>query len=365
MASILIISPEPWDALFVSKHHYAIELARRGHRVLFYGPPDPSGPTYIENVQWQEVSLGIVHSPQLAKGLRFLPSILRWQIEAKWLKALESLEGKQIDVVWLFENSRFYDMRFAGDRLKIYHQVDLNQDFQPETAARTCNLAVAISRPIEDRLRPVARKLIRVTHGYADRSQSFLIEGLLSERFSDASIHALMTGNFNLRYLDIPLLTELVKRNPAARFHFIGTYTQDIGLHHALASEKNAIFWGKMPAEALPSIFERTDILLLAYLSDEYLQQLANPHKLMEYLASGKVVLATRTLEYEERPGLIQIAQNRVDFLDKFQRITNDISVWNTVERMDHRRAFAAGNTYAHQVDRIVAALGEQGSLIA
>ena len=33
--SILIVSPEPWAHLFVSKHHYAVHLAQRGNKVFF------------------------------------------------------------------------------------------------------------------------------------------------------------------------------------------------------------------------------------------------------------------------------------------------------------------------------------------
>ena len=39
---ILIISPQPWYQLFVSKHHYAIELAKYGNTVYFLNPPDAS-----------------------------------------------------------------------------------------------------------------------------------------------------------------------------------------------------------------------------------------------------------------------------------------------------------------------------------
>ena len=36
---ILIISPEPWDHIPVSKHHYARKLAKLGNRVYFLNPP--------------------------------------------------------------------------------------------------------------------------------------------------------------------------------------------------------------------------------------------------------------------------------------------------------------------------------------
>ncbi len=37
---ILIISPQAWGKMFLSKHHYAIELAKLGNEVYFLNPPD-------------------------------------------------------------------------------------------------------------------------------------------------------------------------------------------------------------------------------------------------------------------------------------------------------------------------------------
>ena len=37
--TILLISPQSWGTMFLSKHHYAIELARRGNTVYFLNPP--------------------------------------------------------------------------------------------------------------------------------------------------------------------------------------------------------------------------------------------------------------------------------------------------------------------------------------
>ena len=71
----------------------------------------------------------------IVKGLRFYPKKIRNFTEKKWLEKLEDKIGQRFTTVWLFENSRFYDMSFAERRLKIYHQVDLNQNFHVREAA--------------------------------------------------------------------------------------------------------------------------------------------------------------------------------------------------------------------------------------
>src|SRR5574338_922061 len=103
---ILLISPEPWSHIFISKHHYAIELASRGHKVYFLNPPDPTHyrQVYITNSGIE--GLDIVNYPGQLKGIRFLPAYLRRRLNRDFLKQVESLAGKRIDIIWNFENSQ-------------------------------------------------------------------------------------------------------------------------------------------------------------------------------------------------------------------------------------------------------------------
>ena len=366
MSTILIISPEPWSGHSVSKHHYASELAKRGHTVIFHGPPDTRHDGLrLEVVKGVPGDLRVLHSPQVAPGLRFLPATLRRALEARWLRKVEAIASATIDMVWNFENSRFFDLRFAGDRLKIYHQVDLNQDFHPKIAAETADLSIAISDPIERRLKSSARSLIRITHGCPNVSNKQLAPASIEERFSKEDFNAVLTGNFDIQYLDVLLLKRLVEMHPNVCFHFVGKFTHNIGLHAAVGASSNAIFWGHQPSEYLSSFLDRADVLLVTYLADDHLDQLANPHKIMEYLTSGRCVLATRTLEYEESSGLVEIAQDRDDFLHRFSEIVATPSFWNTPEMIAKRRAYASDNTYSKQLDRIAEALGPKGYLIS
>jgi hypothetical protein len=286
---------------------------------------------------------------------------LRRALEARWLGRVQKLVDQHIDVVWNFENSRFYEMRFAGARLKIYQQVDLNQDFHAAKAAATADLSIAVSGPIERRLVATAKKLIRVTHGYAEHPMSGDMPDGFEAGFKRPSVNAVLVGNLDIAYLDISLLAQLVAAHPEVRFHFVGKYSVGSGLHGEIGSAPNTVFWGRQPSSALPAFLSCADILLVAYLAEGHLEQLANPHKMMEYLASGRVVLATRTLEYEERLGLIEIARSRQEFLARFRVIVSQIDKWNSAEKMRVRQEFALANSYSRQMDRIVDALGERG----
>tara|TARA_R100000900_G_scaffold13099_1_gene11212 strand:- start:258 stop:1094 length:837 start_codon:yes stop_codon:yes gene_type:complete len=278
---------------------------------------------------------------------------------------VEKVLGQPIDVVWNFENSRFFDMGFAGDRLKIYQQVDLNQNFHPETAAASADLSIAISEPIERRLAPFASHLIRITHGYASQHEAQSNSKRIETGFARASVNVVLIGNLDIAYLDVSLLTQLVTDYPYISFHFVGAYTPYQGLHGATGTATNTHFWGRQPASRLPEFLVRADILLVAYLANEHLEQLANPHKIMEYLAAGRCILATRTLEYEGRPDLIETARNREDYMQRFAEIVGNLATYNCAERVIHRKEFSRKNTYSRQVDRIVQSLGSYGNLLS
>jgi glycosyltransferase involved in cell wall biosynthesis len=365
MSTILLVSPEPWDGHFVSKHHYALELARRGNNVFFHGPPESSGGIRLEPVPETLGRLWVLHSPKVAAGLRFMPGALRRFLEARWLGLVEKIAGKPIDVVWNFENSRFFDMGFAGERLKIYQQMDLNQTYQPAIAAATADLSIAISAPIEQRLADSAQNLIRITHGHTNQDIAQPAPAGIDQVFGSAAVNAVLIGNLDIAYLDVPLLVQLVTTHPAVRFHFVGAYRAGHGLHVAIGAAPNAVFWGRQSFDLLPCFLNRADVLLVAYLADKHLDQLANPHKIMEYLASGRCILATRTLEYEDQPDLIEIAMDRADYAKRFASIAANPAAWNSAEQVAHRQAFAFENTYPRQLDRIVHALGPHGTLIS
>ena len=171
MRALLLISPESWDSHSVSKHHYAQVLARQGFHVLFVEPPDASLRKMCLATLADEPRIRLVKGPRLAPGLRFFPSFLRCQVERRWLQQVEHLVGMQVEAVWLFENSRFYDLRFAGDRLRIYHQVDLNQVFHPARASRTADVCFCTTDLISEQLKPHNAKTYVVHHGDPWRQQ--------------------------------------------------------------------------------------------------------------------------------------------------------------------------------------------------
>lgn len=352
MKTILIISPEAWTAHTVSKHHYAMTLAARGSTVYFLNPPDNGLRTFhFEDVAGHP-GLRIVSAPQVARGLRFYPPILRRWLEARWLSQFEQAAGHPVDVVWLFENSRFFDLGFAGQRLKIYHQVDLNQVFSPKWAASTADICLCTTDLIRARLLPANSATYKIHHGLAQVDSPASLTSEQAAWFDTQGPHAVYIGNLEMEYLDVDLLARLPQHAPHVRFHFVGGSRNDGALRQKAAAFPNVTWWGRVDSTLIPAILERADVLLVTYQAARYKDQ-ASPHKFMEYLASGKVIVASYTDEYRDKRHLLEMVDAPEEYLATLDRVIADLSEYNSPKRQEARRAFANEHTYEKQLDRI------------
>jgi hypothetical protein len=349
--AVLIVSPEPWDAHHVSKHHYALTLAARGATVFFLDPPDDAQSGYRIRPASESPRVHVVSAPRVAPGLRFHPVIVRRWLEARWLSGLEQAAGCRIGVVWLFENSRFFDLRFAGSRLKIYHQVDLNQDFNPEIAAATADVCLCSSDAIMRRLQRVRPDVHKVHHGTVVVGP---VPATLDLRpFERGGIHATCIGNLDSEYLDVAALGNLARSHPQVTFHFVGCCGEASPLRQECAASSNVVWWGKLPFAQIPTLAARSDVLLVAYRSDAFRDQLASPHKFMEYFLSGKAVVCSYTDEYKDKQHLVAMADAAQPLEATFAQALADLGTLNAPHRMAERRAFAMEHSYENQLARI------------
>ena len=361
MTAVLLISPEPWDGHSVSKHHYAIELARRGHEVLFYGPPSPSGPMVIEPVERDGARLRVVRAGRVAPGLRWFPAFLRRWVEARWLKKLERRAGCRIGTVWLFENSRFFDLRFAGQRLKIYHQVDLNQDFHPAAAAASADICFCTSDFIRESLAPYNPRVFKLHHGAAQPQAPLNLTAAQQQNFDHTGAQVAYIGNLDMAYLDAELLARAMRAFPKVRFHLVGGYSRAGLLWQHAGTLPNAVWWGKVVSGLIPAVLNGADVLLVAYRADLYREQLASPHKFMEYLASGKSIVATYTDEYKDKRHLLEMVDDSGAFVPALERVLASLDQHNSAQRQAERKAFAAEHSYARQYEKLFALLEANG----
>jgi glycosyltransferase involved in cell wall biosynthesis len=355
VSKILIISPEQWHGNFVSKHHYATEVARLGHDVLFYGPPTKSGKILIENVQNNGTNLRVIHAPRVAYALRYMPERVRRFLEEMWLRQIEVMTGGIIDVVWLFENSRFFDMRFAGERLKIYHQVDIIQAFNPGLAAKTSDVTIALNNSICQMLKTFTpdKSIHIVSHGLSlPQTKTNSID---TEIFTKGIIHAAYIGNLGMKYIDVDAFTETVSRHKDdVRFHLFGKYDESMSLRKELKDKINVVWWGWQQPEMIQEYLKYVDINMLVYKSKENVKQLANSHKILEYLYSGKVTVSSYVDDYKDIHGLLEMINLYDSYAERFDNVVAKLNYYNSEKMMARRKEYALRHTYKKKLEMII-----------
>jgi hypothetical protein len=350
---ILIVSPEPWDHIFVSKHHYAIHLGKRGNLVYFLGPPTTR--FALEKTDFENVFT--VAYPGFPKGLRYYLSFLQRYFIRKRFDQIQKLCKIEFDIIWSFDNSVFFDFSsLPNDVLKISHIVDLNQDFQTEKAAKTADYCFCTTELIKERLIKYNPKVFKINHGFNNQVVDNTPVGLPGT----SRIKALYGGNLAMPFIDWILLYRVVVENPGVDFIFIGPNAelfnqdgeQDLA-KKSIQSCNNAYFVGRLKSEELIRYQASADILLVAYQQKYHLDQ-ANPHKMMEYFGAGKVIVSTYTKEFEAYvEDFIHMSIRNSEFPQLFKKVFEQLNTWNSVEKQNQRRLMALDNTYEKQIERI------------
>jgi hypothetical protein len=350
--NILLISPEPWDHIFVSKHHYAIHLAKRGNKVFFLNPHGGKlrlAPTNIENVS-------VVHYPGFMKGLRFLPPAIQRVFMRMVLRKLEALADIEFNVIWSFDNSVWYDFTiFSGDIITISHIVDPSQNFRIAVSAKTASVCLCNTELLKSRLGQYNKRVFKINHGYNEvhQKRQASLPGV-------NAVKAIYSGNLDIPYLDWEVMYRLVKENSDVDFIFLGPGYERPGRSDSailfkplLASFANVYLIGKVASDLIPGYLESADILLICYQEQYHDDQASNPHKLMEYLGSGRVVVATFTKEFQLHRDIMVMANQNSELPVLFKEVINDLGSYNLRELSDKRIAVAKENTYDKQIDRI------------
>jgi len=353
--NILLISPEPWDHIFVSKHHYAIHLARRGNKVFFLNPPGESEGVRLSGYE----NVVSVHYAGFPKGLRFYPGPVQRRVMRDRFLRLQGLCDTRFDIVWSFDNSVFFDFTaFPEDVFTISHIVDLNQNFQLEKAAATARICFATTEQILANLLPANSRSFKINHGFSSHTP----DAALSLP-GKAEAKVLYAGNLAMPYIDWSVLHAAVTENSEVDFVFVGPDNPDQTSKNRMKQEvfdaSNVHCVGRVPSERLQEYYRAADVLIISY-QERYHSDQANPHKMMEYLGSGKVVVATFTGEYEalNASELIVMSGSNHEFPTKLKQVLANLHHWNADSKQELRKQFAQANTYDAQLNRIETLIG-------
>ena len=367
--TILIVSPNQWGAIRVSKHHYAVELAARGNRVFFLNPPDAKARSRLAIEPTEVVGLSVVtYRPFVSYSLRFRSRALFDIIASAHVRWILKSLGSRINVVWCFDLNLYRDLRWFGARVRIFHPVDQVVEEHQRGIASSATLVLSVSEEILKNVRNAGVRSQLVGHGlgaaFAARAN---IKRNDVEKEPTGHLRVGYVGNLFIPYLDRLTIRELVLSHPKIEFHFWGPSSakeSNVGGSDSdefnsfvdfLRSRSNVILHGKQPPDTIAEQLYRMNVLLICYATANDPNRGCNSHKILEYLSTGRVIVSSHVPDYADRPELISMVPtvDNTGLPALFAETMRDLEMLNSHVRSQTRIRFALENTYAKQIDRV------------
>ncbi len=365
--TILIISPQSWGKMFVSKHHYAVELAKRGNTVYFLNPPDEKlqESIVIKNEVEGLPLFCIYHKINFPYFLKFHMIGLFHRLMKQQVKKILKKIGRPLDIIWSFDLENLYPFRLFPDKaLRIFHPVDEPRTSNAILAAEGADVIFSVTHEILEKYHNNKASKWFINHGIS--GDFFNLE--LSGQNANEKIHIGVAGNLLRPDIDHKIFLQIIDENVDVIFECWGSYSfNDANLAgednsevqrfiKALQQKPNVTLHGAVGTRALVQGFTKMDGFLICY--DVLLDQSkgTNYHKINEFLATGKVVISNNVSTYERYPGLIEMVKERNNnerLPILFKEIIQNISTFNSRASMERRINFAHNNSYSKHLNEI------------
>ena len=364
---ILLISPQSWGKMFISKHHYAVELAKCGNRVYFLNPPDQTltERIIIKAIEQHPGLFIIEHKLWFPYIIKFHAIQLFHLLMYAQVKAILRKIATPVEIVWSFDLGNLYPFRFfSATARKIFHPVDEPLTKDAIDAAKGADLIISVTREILQKyaLYKVPKHLIN--HGV---SEDFLKQYPVS-KFDNDVIHVGFSGNLMRPDIDRNVLLTIIEYHPAIIFECWGSYKEKDGniggaadkptnaFINSLVAAPNVILHGAVFTAELAAGLQQMDAFLICYDIKKDQSKGTNYHKIMEYLATGKVIISNNVTAYADRADLILMPEERDNnnkLPELFSKTIRNIAAYNSNANQHTRKQFACKNRYTCQIAAI------------
>lgn len=371
--TILLISPEQWGTMFISKHHYAIELAKLGNSVYFISSPKNSWHIKKPKI---EIEKSEIENLFIIQYSLFFPYNIKFHFFPLYkilmrlhIQLLKRKVKKPFDIIWSFDFGNSFPLSFFKNSLKIFHPVDdPKSSVWAIQAAESANIILSVTNEILEKYKFLNVPSYFINHGI---SSNFLkLNGL--DHPANNPIKVGYSGNLLRKDIDYIILCRIIKANPDIRFHFWGSYLSshsnfggsDIQKINDFINElrnlQNVILHGPIPSESLAVELIQCDAFIICYDIKRDPSNGTNYHKAMEYLSTGKVLISNNITTYKGIPGLIEMVdsrENNAELPELFKKIINNIAFYNSTEFQKKRIEYARNNSYSNNILKIDEAL--------
>lgn len=347
--SVLILSPQSWSHLKISKHHYAIAYAASGARAVFFEPPSFG---FFPRLVSTHTNEGV----EILKIKWPVPDFLRVKTPSTYRFCFyfflhffgKRLKGFDLAIDFGCY-SIFNNLKIFKARKTIFFPVDDFPDLP--ISCRGANLVLTVSTVIQSKLSKFNCKFIH--HGLPS---TFSIPSTYNYKIN-SSMKVGISGNIFIRFIDYEILKEIILLNPEVEFNFYGSTAHSQAIQwqvewfHFLNNSPNVLLHGVVSSHDLARAYQDIDIFLLCYKPDYIHFHGENSHKVIEFLSTGKTCVSSYLSLYDNSD-LIEMApkdQNEA-LISLFNRVTSNLEDYNSQMKFLHRTKFAMENTYSKHI---------------
>ncbi len=359
-ADVVVFGMVPWTSRWQRPHHLAVELGRRGHRVVYITPhllPDrqrwrqldeASCPDGVVLAQLSTFDLETIHSETgwsqddvshahhtfwgVVNDLRLRCPILFAQSPGWWPL-----------LSWIRERTEFplvYDCidEHTGWNLGAAANVRAAE----EELAGAADLVLASATPLAERMETLAREVVLVPNGcdYDHFSVAAESNGVLRPPFDGPIVGYF--GAISSGWFDTGLVLTVAESRPDWHFVLIGPV--DSETRDRLDPSPNIVQLGTVTYADLPRYCADFDVATIPFLVNE-LTRATDPVKLYEYFAAGKPVVTTPLPSIYEHQGPLAIADTPAAFERAIEALLADPGDPN------ERRQIARAASWERRVD--------------
>ncbi len=369
---IVIVAQEDWGEMFVSKHHYALELARLGNLVYYVNGPDQRssltpGEVKIEPSEIHPCLFLVTHRFFYPYIIKFHATALHEKLVRIHIKNIFRKIKRKVDVVWSFDISNTMPLKsFPSACIRIFMPVD--EPLQPIAikAGEGADIIFSVTYEILEKYHEYEVPKHFINHGV---SEKFIQNGPLTEEPNNP-IRIGLSGNMLRPDIDHATLLKIIQGNSNILFDIWGTvnhlnsnliipeYASKAALKFVtdLSQLENVIMHGQLKSELLAQGLKTVDGFLICYDLKKDQSKGTNYHKVLEYLATGKVVIANNITTYGRFPGLVEMIESREnnnELPQLFDKVVKNIRQYNSVEQQKARIDFAKKFIYKEQIQTI------------
>jgi glycosyltransferase involved in cell wall biosynthesis len=360
-AEVVVFGIVPWSPRWQRPHHFAAELVRRGHRLVYLTPhllvgragwrevPDVARPDGVVLAQLATDTLDSVHRSagwshddlahahhqfwQLLRQLRLRCPILLVQSPNWWPLVRWIRERSELPLVYdCLDEHTGWDPEIAG-RARAWE----------DELAAAADLVLVSARRLHDRLRQRNPRAVLVPNGCdVERFEPCVTPSGVLRRVLDGPIVGYY-GAVSPAWVDASLLAAVAELRPDWNVVVIGPCDQASAA--TLDRCPNVLRVDEVPYAELPRYCADFHVAVVPFLVNE-LTGATDPVKVYEYFAAGKPVVATPMPELYRWQGLLTVAETAGGFvaaIDRYLRSPGDPAA---------RQAVARQASWSSRVDR-------------